>query len=272
MMTRGIDSEQTYSIGSLSKIFNIARSTLLYYESIGLLSPSRKAENNYRFYKAKDILDLMIVVQLKNVGLSLAEIAQRRKSGDLLSDETIGLCHERLSKRIEYLQAEIEVLEDFRNEKAKGVGVFSILQAPVYLYEISHHEPDWDKHKNNPSSNALLGNMPLMGTATLYDTSFLENPDALSWGRIILKKHAHLINASLDRTKTLGGCLCLHTRMWVDSSMKIDPNDNVRKKALKFLAEHDCTVGSGRAFTKCVLHSELHLAELFQPIKPICAT
>lgn len=39
-----------YSTGQLCKEFNLARSTLLHYDTIGLLRPSNRGSNNYRIY------------------------------------------------------------------------------------------------------------------------------------------------------------------------------------------------------------------------------
>ncbi len=42
------------SIGKIAKKFRLSRSTMLYYDSIKLLSPSKIGENNYRFYSEED--------------------------------------------------------------------------------------------------------------------------------------------------------------------------------------------------------------------------
>jgi DNA-binding transcriptional MerR regulator/SAM-dependent methyltransferase len=61
------------SISQVSKHIGVARSTLLYYERIGILIPTRNPENGYREYSQKDVETLLLVRQLQLAGLSLKE-------------------------------------------------------------------------------------------------------------------------------------------------------------------------------------------------------
>jgi DNA-binding transcriptional MerR regulator len=65
-----------YSIGQLAKKFNLSRSTLLYYDKIGLLEPANHVEGDYRHYSAKDARRLEQICQFRQVGLPLKEIKQ----------------------------------------------------------------------------------------------------------------------------------------------------------------------------------------------------
>lgn len=61
------------SISRVSKVVGVARSTLLYYERIGIVIPERNPDNGYRDYSQKDIDTLLLVRQLQQVGFSLKE-------------------------------------------------------------------------------------------------------------------------------------------------------------------------------------------------------
>ncbi len=64
-----------FTIGQVAKKYRLSRSTLLYYDSIGLLSPSGRSESNYRLYSQTD-LDRMGRIRLfRSAGLPLASIA-----------------------------------------------------------------------------------------------------------------------------------------------------------------------------------------------------
>jgi len=65
----------TYSIGELAKEFGLSRSTLLYYDKIGLLKPSTRSESNYRHYSEKDRNRLAKIMTYRNTGMSLQAIA-----------------------------------------------------------------------------------------------------------------------------------------------------------------------------------------------------
>lgn len=63
-----------YTIGQVAKKFSISRSTLLYYDSIGLLSPSGRSNANYRLYSPADLAQMEKISQYRSAGLSLAAI------------------------------------------------------------------------------------------------------------------------------------------------------------------------------------------------------
>lgn len=67
--------ESYYTIGEISKLYGIGRDSLMYYEKLGLLSPTR-GENNYRIYQLSDIWKLNIIKELRSLGFSMEMIKQ----------------------------------------------------------------------------------------------------------------------------------------------------------------------------------------------------
>jgi len=63
-----------YTIGRLAKRFHLSRSTLLYYDSIGLLKPSARTDGNYRVYSEKDAKRLEQICVYRRAGLRLEDI------------------------------------------------------------------------------------------------------------------------------------------------------------------------------------------------------
>ncbi len=64
-----------YTINQLGKKYNLSRSTLLYYDKIGLLKPTARSEANYRLYGPKDIDRMGLIATYREAGLSLESIA-----------------------------------------------------------------------------------------------------------------------------------------------------------------------------------------------------
>src|SRR5262245_19662656 len=54
---------KTYSISRLARAFGLSRSTLLYYDRIGLLAPSGRTGSGYRSYSEKDYRQLERICQ-----------------------------------------------------------------------------------------------------------------------------------------------------------------------------------------------------------------
>lgn len=63
------------SITRFSKRFNLSRSTLLYYERIGLLMPCTRSQHGYRYYGEKAELRLQSILAYKAYGIELGKIA-----------------------------------------------------------------------------------------------------------------------------------------------------------------------------------------------------
>lgn len=66
---------KTWTIGQVARRFSLARSTLLYYDSVGLLTPSGRTGSNYRLYKKADLDKLERIRHYREAGLSLQAIA-----------------------------------------------------------------------------------------------------------------------------------------------------------------------------------------------------
>ena len=93
-----------YTIGQLAKEFKLSRSTLLYYDSIGLFSPSGRSDANYRTYTEGDRGRLEQICTFRRTGLSLADIAKIMKKRGKQGVAAI------LEKRLDELNREIRTL------------------------------------------------------------------------------------------------------------------------------------------------------------------
>ncbi|GAA6173188.1 MerR family DNA-binding transcriptional regulator [Colwellia sp. KU-HH00111] len=64
-------SQALYSIGDLSKEFDITTRSIRFYEDQGLLAPTRKGQT--RIYNQRDRVRLKLILRGKRLGFSLAE-------------------------------------------------------------------------------------------------------------------------------------------------------------------------------------------------------
>src|ERR1700756_3956444 len=70
----GNGDEPIYSIGDLARKFDVSLRTLRFYESRGLLSPSR--DGHRRRYGRQDADRLTVILKAKKLGFTLAEICE----------------------------------------------------------------------------------------------------------------------------------------------------------------------------------------------------
>ena len=73
-MDKNINECNCFTAGELASLFGISKQTLLYYDKIHLLSPDFIGENGYRHYSVAQYLDLEIIVNLRSLNISLADI------------------------------------------------------------------------------------------------------------------------------------------------------------------------------------------------------
>jgi DNA-binding transcriptional MerR regulator len=65
---------QPLTISRLARQFGLARSTLLYYDRIGLLRPNQHSPAGYRLYDARAIERLKRIVELRSAGMALETV------------------------------------------------------------------------------------------------------------------------------------------------------------------------------------------------------
>ena len=93
------------TIGALARTHALARSTLLYYDAIGLLRPAARSANGYRRYGPEEERRLALICTYRRAGLSLDAI---RRALDGASEGLAAVLEERISE----LDGDIERLRD----------------------------------------------------------------------------------------------------------------------------------------------------------------
>jgi DNA-binding transcriptional MerR regulator len=83
------------TVSRLAKSCNLSRSTVLYYESIGLLTRPRRSEGNYRVYSTRDLDRLRQICSYRNTGLTLSDI---RSLLDAPRNDASGVLRRRLAE------------------------------------------------------------------------------------------------------------------------------------------------------------------------------
>ena len=66
---------RTYFISEIARAGGLSRSTLLFYDRLGLLGSSGRTAAGYRLYSDKDLKRLRRIRQFREAGLSLKEVA-----------------------------------------------------------------------------------------------------------------------------------------------------------------------------------------------------
>ena len=115
-MDTATSTKAVYRISRLARMFNLSRSTLLYYDRIGLLRPTERSRANYRVYSDADRRRLAQICRYRQTGMSLDTIATvlaapRKKTVKALEQRLAALNREIRELRVQQ-QTIVTLLED----------------------------------------------------------------------------------------------------------------------------------------------------------------
>jgi len=113
----GSHIERPLTISRLAAMFGLARSTLLYYDRLGLLRASRVSNAGYRLYGTEATARLARIVELRAAGLPLQTVKRILESHTPLADA--------LEKQVAALNRQLAEL------RARQRVVLSLLQSPA---------------------------------------------------------------------------------------------------------------------------------------------
>ena len=112
------------TISQFSKLSGISRKLLIYYDNIGLFSPEYTALNGYRYYSYEQPHSILVIIVLKELGLSLKEI--KEYIGSYSPEDEVAF----LQKQDSVLSKKIRELESTRD----------MLRSRLKRAEIAHKE------------------------------------------------------------------------------------------------------------------------------------
>lgn len=203
-----------YKIGEVSKMFNISKEMLRYYEKKGVLHPKRIDENNYRVYDEMDIFLLFEIVQYQAMNFHVADIAEMLSNKYMENyAEYLNTYERRLRKEIAYkmiLERHIHELAQRAQTARYNIGQYYFRQINNFqLISICHsqHEQYSRITFDHETSQILNSNnhMAFAKSLCLFD----ENQENWYFGfdQQILSD----LDIQYNRFKELKGGLCLCT-------------------------------------------------------------
>jgi DNA-binding transcriptional MerR regulator len=101
-----------YTIGILAKKFGLSRSTLLYYDSIGLLSPELHHKGEYRSYSKSDEKRLAQICKYRKAGISLHDIGKILDSPETNLSSALQRRFDELNREIGELHEQQKLIAD----------------------------------------------------------------------------------------------------------------------------------------------------------------
>lgn len=269
-------SARSYSVGDLTSTLNISRTTLLYYEQLGIVRPERDAESGYRTYRSRDIFRLMSAILLKNSGVEPKRLAERL-DGEPFSDEHFAEYLQMAQRDVAYQQAKLECLRAL-DELRRSVGTLSVVDVEPYYISYDRAEGGYHDFPEDEALTSLLANMPIGGLGSHYDSDLLGKDKRLTssgvrWGRTVAVRFAPLIEGLPEGLEVIGGCTCVRSVTFQKDIVTYRPSvADEGDDVLRFMAERGLRP-AGRAFCPFSLPSDRGFyVPLCLPVEPIDAS
>lgn len=111
---------KTYSISTIARTCGLSRSTLLYYDRLGLLRPSGRTGSGYRYYTAAEQRRLQRIGHFREAGLSLKEILAVLSSGGKPGTKLLGKRLRETAENIVGLKHQQRLLAGMLRQVASG--------------------------------------------------------------------------------------------------------------------------------------------------------
>lgn len=145
-----------YTISRLAKQYGLSRSTLLYYDSIGLLSPTERTESQYRLYSEEDRVRLEKICLYRQMGISLKDIKKILNAKSHTVTTILEKNLQAISEQIRSLrQQQFAIVELLKNENIiKQAGVLSKEAWVNILRSTGLNEEEMDKWHQEFEKNA----------------------------------------------------------------------------------------------------------------------
>ncbi len=116
-----------FSIGEFSKLAKTTIKTLRFYDEIDLFKPSHTEDNGYRYYSIDDLNKLTMILELREIGLSISEIKNVLLGYDL--ETTLVNRSDSLKKEIEKSHNDLSLINNILIQIEKGESIMEKYQA-----------------------------------------------------------------------------------------------------------------------------------------------
>ena len=241
-----------YGIQELSGTLGLSRTTLLYYESLGIVKPERAEGAGKRQFGSQDIFRLIGATMLKNVGIPPRELAQALED-DPFAPEHLVEYGERARRRIAYIEAQMAALARL-TELKRGVGTMEVVDVGRYYIYFDRAETGFHDYPANGTLDLLLEHAPIGSLGCLYDCDYLTGDFSVRSGRTIPVDDAPLIDGLVDidieKSPVIGGMRCLCSIEFLANPYSEQDSlllEDQRQRVRRYLSEHDLEV-AGAAF------------------------
>lgn len=120
--------KEFYTIGEVSKIFNVSTDTLRFYDKINLIKPWKNGENGYRYYSKAQFEMISTIILLRSIGTPIQRLHQILKDKDACGIE---------GELLSYTQEIDHKIGELQSLKSKAYLLYENIKDTCYDEEIT---------------------------------------------------------------------------------------------------------------------------------------
>lgn len=200
-------SEARYTVGDVAAVLGVSRTTLVWYEDIGVIAPARAEGTGWRMYSAQDIYRLMGALALKNAGVRPTKMANQLTDNPF-SSENIEKYIRYSELREEYYRAQAECFRKL-DGILKHVGSPMVMDVEPHYITFDDSEGGYKDYSDDAVLSKLVSCMPVASLGALAQEDWPSHSSR--WGRAVPVRFSHLVETFSQNRQIIGGmkCLCL---------------------------------------------------------------
>lgn len=221
-------AERPYSAKHLLHTLDISRSSLLYYERIGLISPGRVDENGYRTYADADVFRIFAYIVMRTVGYAANEAVERiDERGCFLDRDLVDECVRKVSQRMAYdalLLAALERLVEARRAFDERPLLPIPCDIPRFLFFRDHAEAGYDRFGGEAALAELVRHLPIVSLGAHYGAYPPRRDSSCLWGRVLPEECLAVVPVDPEAAQVLGGVpgLRIHLELPVHATHSVN--------------------------------------------------
>lgn len=139
-----MDDKIYLSTGELAKMLGVTKQTVIYYDKIGLISPAKRGEKEYRQYTLEQADELDSILTFRNIGVSIKILKE------YLSERNAKRCIDMLKQQQEKVNKEIQKLDRVRKKIESRAKLLEKVMAVKDLKKVEFIENNQERFMIEP--------------------------------------------------------------------------------------------------------------------------
>lgn len=209
---RAAQASPTFTVSDFAHSSRLSRTTIKYYEKVGILS-DKDFDETTRRYSEQGARRLSCAIALRNIGIPIGEVADRLDR-EPFSPDNVDNYRSLISQRVARDEALLACLTR-QSDLIRQSGTIRVERVDAYCLQLAPagDAPDGGAaaQERQPPKDDL--GYPISNYGGLFCGDDPLAPSALAHGRAVAREHIGVVDGFSADNRTVGGTRCLVARL-----------------------------------------------------------